>query len=174
MIDITAMDLNASYPTVLQNITVTSSTTGVLKVQTLTGDLSDNNMLVVQDVMISDCNISDSINIISLTSLTAYDPYIIIFSDIHFTDIVFVQGGNMFDYEHLLGAPVQLVNSSFSNVVGGKINVKSFTTNIEGLTTDLVIVNMTTNNINAMFDSFITLQTGATLTITDSILADIS
>ena len=125
-------------------------------------------MLGIQDVVVSDYNVSNSIDLISLTTLTTYDLYSIIFSNMVFSNLEFVQGGNIFNFEYLISAPVQIINSQFNNIVGGKINVKSFTTNIVNLTTDLVASNVTVDNINAKFDSFINLQTGAKLSIIDS------
>ena len=91
-----------------------------------------------------------------------------------FRNLEFVQGGNIFNLEYLIGAPVQIIDSVLNNIVGGKINVKSFTTNIANLTTDLIMSNVTVDNVNAKFDSFLILQTGAVVSVTDSIFTNIN
>ena len=111
---------------------------------------------------------------ITLTTLVTYDPYAIIFSNLMFSNLEFVQGGNILNFEHLLANPVQIFDSEFSNITGGKINMKSFTTSIANLNTSIVINNITVNDVNAKFDSFITLQTGAVLSINDSSFTNIN
>ena len=112
--------------------------------------------------------IESNIDLITMTLLTTYDPYAIILSNLMFSNLEFVQGGNILKFEHLLAVPVQVINSEFTNVFGGKINVKSFTSNIPNLTTSLQFSNLTIDSFNVKFDSFINLQTGAVLSITDS------
>ena len=174
MIMISDMDLAAAYPSTIQNVTVNSCSTGIIKIQTLTNNLTQNNMLVISNVTVSDYNVSSSIDLIALTTLTTYDRYSIIFSSMTFSNLEFVQGGNIFNLEYLIGAPVQIIDSVLNNIVGGKINVKSFTTNIANLTTDLIMSNVTVDNVNAKFDSFLILQTGAVVSVTDSIFTNIN
>ena len=91
-----------------------------------------------------------------------------------FSNLEFVQGGNIFNFEYLISAPVQIMNSEFSHIVGGIINVKSYTENIENLNTNLVMNNVTVDNVNAKFDSFLSIQTGAVVSINDSRFTNIN
>ena len=168
MILIQAMDLNATYPSMIQNISVNNSSIGLLHVQAVAGNVSDINMLMIQDIHIFDCLIENRIDMMTLTLLVTYDPYSIIFSNLMFNNLEFVQGGNLLNFEHLLTMSVQIIDSEFTNIIGGKINVRSFTSNIPNLSTNLVMNNITVNSANAKFGSFITLQTGAVLSISDS------
>ena len=174
MISITAMDLTASYPSVIQNITVSNSTTSILNVQSVTGNLSDNNALVVQNVYVSECNIYNNIDMITLSSLTTYDLYAIIFSNLVFQNLEFTQNANLFNFGHLLSVPVQITHSTFSNIKGAKININSFTTEISNLNTVVSMDNITVSEVNAKFDSFIELRTGAVLSINNSVFSDVS
>ena len=174
MILIGAMDLTAAFPSMLQNVTVNNATTGLLHVQTVSGSLSDANMLMIQQVTISDCHVESSIDMIALTTLSTYDSYAIIFSSIIFNNLEFVQGGNIFNFEHLLGTPVQIIDSQFNNIVGGKINAESFTQTVANLSTNLVISNVTVDSVNAQYGSFMTLQTGAVVSISESSFTNIN
>ena len=152
----------------IQSISVSNSSIGLLHVQAVAGNVSDINMLMIQDIHIFDCLIENRIDMMTLTLLVTYDPYSIIFSNLMFNNLEFVQGGNLLNFEHLLTMPVQIIDSEFTNIIGGKINVRSFTSNIPNLSTNLVMNNITVNSANAKFDSFITLKTGAVLSISDS------
>ena len=174
MVDIVSMDLSAAFPSVIQYVTVSNSTTGVLKVQTLTGNLTENNMLVVQHITIADCNITNSVDLITLTSLTTYEPYSIVFTNLVFQNLEFLQGSNMLNFEHLISAPVQLVNSNFNNIKGGMISMQSSSSSFTDLNTNLIMSNITANDINVKFGSFITLQTGAILSISYSSFTNIN
>ena len=174
MVDIVSMDLSAAFPSVIQYVTVSNSTTGVLKVQTLAGNLTENNMLVVQNITIADCNITNSVDLITLTSLTTYEPYSIVFTNLVFQNLEFLQGSNMLNFEHLISAPVQLVNSNFNNIKGGMISMQSSSSSFTDLNTNLIMSNITANDINVKFGSFITLQTGAILSISYSSFTNIN
>ena len=102
MIMIDVMDLSAAYPSTMQNVTVSNWSTGIIKIQSLSGNLTQGNMLAIQDVMVSDYNVSNSINLISLTTLTTYDLYPIIFSSMTFRNLEFMQGGNILTLNTLL------------------------------------------------------------------------
>ena len=173
MIDIISIDLGAAYPSTLQNLTASNFTTGILKVQTLTGNLTQNNMFLIQDLDIFNINVTNSIDLIAFTSLITYESYSIIFSNIIFHDLNFLQGSNLFNFQHLINAPVQIMNGSFYNITGGKINVQSSTSSISDLSTNLIMNNITVDNVNAKFDSFINLQTGAVLSISESSFTNI-
>ena len=168
MIMIDALELDASFPSLIQNVSVSNSTVGLLHAETVTGNLSENNLFSIQDIHISDCYVENNIDMITLTLLSTYDPYAIIFSNMIFSNLEFKQGGNILNFEYLLTIPVQIMNSEFRNITGGKISVKSFTSNIADLSTNVVMSNITVDDINSQFDSFITLQTGAVLSISDS------
>ena len=174
MIMISDMDITTAYPSTIQNITVSNWSTGIVKIQSLSGDMTDGNMLVIQDVMVLDYNMSSNIDLITLTTLSTHDPYAIMFSNMIFRNLKFEQGGNILNFEHLLGAPVQIIDSEFNNIVGGKINVESFTSNIANLNTSLIMRNISVDNVNALFDSFIKLQTGAIMSISDSRFVNIN
>ena len=174
MVDIVSMDLSAAFPSAIQYVTVSNSTTGVLKVQTLAGNLTENNMLVVQHITIADCNITNSVDLITLTSLTTYEPYSIVFTNLVFQNLEFLQGSNMLNFEHLISAPVQLVNSNFNNIKGGMISMQSSSSSFTDLNTNLIMSNITANDINVKFGSLITLQTGAILSISYSSFTNIN
>ena len=171
MIDIISVDISAAFPSTLQNLTASNFTTGVLKVQTLTGNLTQNNMFLIQDLDIFNIDVTNSIDLITFTSLITYERYSIIISGVTFHDLNFLQGSNLFNFQHLINAPVQIVNGSFYDITGGKINVQSSTSSFSDLSTNLIMSNITVDNVNAKFDSFINLQTGAVLSISESNLA---
>ena len=173
MISITAMDLAASYPSVIQNITVSNSNTGIMNIQSVIGDLSDNNALVIQNMVVSECTINTKIDMITLSSLNTYELYSTVFSNLTFQNLEFTQNANIFNLGHLLPVPVQILDSSFSNIKGGKININSFTSEIANLSTIVLMENVTAKNINAKYNSFLELRTGAVLSINNSIFTHV-
>lgn len=102
------------------------------------------------------------------------DNYMINILDLNFENLTFSQGGNLFNFRHLLPSPVVIANSTFLNLVGASIYSKSYTTNIPGLYTMLVLSNITVDNLDMMYGSFITLETGSILTIVDSTFSNVA
>ena len=80
----------------------------------------------------------------------------------------------MLNFEHLISAPVQLVNSNFNNIKGGMISMQSSSSSFTDLNTNLIMSNITANDINVKFGSLITLQTGAILSISYSSFTNIN
>ena len=105
---------------------------------------------------------------ISIDSLQSVYEFGIFFENLTFTNIEFMLGGNLIKYSHLLTNSFELINSSFSNITGGRINIESFTADTDGLTTKVLMSNIDADNINSEYGSFIVLKTGADLTIVDS------
>ena len=174
MISIVSIDLAASYPSLLQNITVQNSSIGVLKIQNFRGSFSGNNMFVIQDVHILECQVPNNIDLIILNSLSTDDPYAMIFQNLIFYNIEFLKGAHLFNFRHLLSVPVQIINSTLRSISGAKIRVGSFTTKIGNLSTAIQLINITGDNINPKFNSFIELYTGAELCISDSSFTNIN
>ena len=174
MISIIAIDLSASFPSVIQDVSVQHSGIGLLQIQVFRNNYTDNNMLTMQNVQISDCESQNIIDLITLTSLSTYDPYAIMFSNFVFQNLNFVQGTNLINFRHLLSVPIQMVDSTMRNISGAKITVESFTSELTGLYTELQLNNLTGDNINAEFDSFIELYTGAIVNISESSFSNIN
>ena len=174
MISIIAIDLAASFPSVIQDVSVQNSGIGLLQIQVFRNNYTENNMLAVQNVQISNCESQNKIDLITLTSLSTYDPYAIVFSNLIFENLNFQQGTNLISFSHLLSVPVQIINSTFRNISGAKISVESSTTEFANLYTPVQLQNLTGENIEAKFDSFIELSSGARLNILDSSFSDIN
>ena len=174
MVSIIAIDLAASFPSVIQDVSVQHSGIGLLQIQVFRNNYTDNNMLTMQNVQISDCESQNIIDLITLTSLSTYDPYAIMFSNFVFENLNFVQGTNLINFRHLLSVPIQMVDSTMRNISGAKITVESFTSELTGLYTELQLNNLTGHSINAEFDSFIELYTGAIVNISESSFSNIN
>ena len=174
MISIIAIDLAASFPSVIQDVSVQHSGIGLLQIQVFRNNYTDNNMLTMQNVQISDCESQNIIDLITLTSLSTYDPYAIMFSNFVFQNLNFVQGTNLINFRHLLSVPIRMVDSTMRNISGAKITVESFTSELTGLYTELQLNNFTGDSINAEFDSFIELYTGAIVNISESSFSNIN
>ena len=145
-----------------------------MNIQSVTGGLSDKNALAIQNMVVSECTINTKIDMITLSSLNTYELYAIVFSNLTFKNLEFTQNANIFNLGHLLPVPVQILDSSFSNIKGGKINVNSFTNEIANLSTILLMENVTAKNLNTKYNSFIELQTGAVLFINNSVFTHVS
>ena len=174
MVSISSMDLSASITSLIQNFTVHNCMIGVLTIKALSGNFNDGNMLTIQDMIISNSTLSKSIDLIALTSLTTYESYSITFSNIVFENLELLQNSNLFNFAHILKLPVIIKDSAFQNITGGQITIGSFTTEITDLSTMLSFQNITAQNINAQFGSFIQLHTGAELSIENSSFSNIS
>ena len=93
--------------------------------------------------------------------------------NVEFTYIIFKTGGNIFNFQHQQQNQVVIRDSIFHNLFGWSIHLESYNKDLPSITTNVLISNITTANINGQFGSFIHLNTGGNLQIWNSSLADI-
>ena len=134
----------------------------------LTGVPTINSSITVSNTIISDCLIPSQIDIILIDNLQSDYEFSVVFDNLTFADIQFELGGNLIKYSHLLPNSFQMINSSFRNITGGRINVESYTADTDVFTTKVLMTNIHADNINSEYGSFIVLKVGADLTIIDS------
>ena len=79
----------------------------------------------------------------------------------------------MFNFQHQINNQVIIRNSAFHDNFGGTIHLKSYNKDLLNITTKVLIENITTNNINGQYNSFIHLETGGDLQIWNSSLMNI-
>lgn len=105
--------------------------------------------------------------------MSTSDDYSIMLSNLLFKNIEFSLKGNLLNFNHLMSQSVQVIGSKFVNLSKSKISINSFSTNSE-LSTKVSIINSTASNINMEFGSFIYLETGAEISITNSNFSGVS
>ena len=93
--------------------------------------------------------------------------------NVEFAYITFKTGGNIFNFQHQQQNQVVIRDSIFHNLFGWSIHLESYNKDLPSITTNVLISNITTANINGQFDSFIHLNTGGNLQIWNSSLVNI-
>lgn len=173
MITVTAIDISMGKPSAIQGIKITNSTTGFLKIIGLYNTYKSGSMLAVQNITFSDSIINYDIDLISITTVMTTSNYVIAFIGLTFQNIEFLQGGNLFKLQQITSQPISIVNSKFTNLKGSRISVESFA-DLSPLKTLVVISNATVSDINMLYGSFLTINTGAYVTIASSSFSNIS
>ena len=174
MIELSSIDLSNEEDLVIQNMTVSNSTIGILNIAMLTGETNSGKTLTVKDVYVSNCIFENNLNLFELSQLQSQQNFTLIYSTMVFTEIEFVQGGNLITFEHLLANPVYLQNSSFTEIKGGQISVESSAPSSDNASTSVIIEDFYANNINAYYGSLFILQNFANLTIENSDFSNIN
>lgn len=116
---------------------------------------------------------SEQIDLISFTSISTSDNYMITLVNLFFENIEFSLKGNLLNFNHLMAQPVQLIGSTFTNLTKGRIAINSFNTN-SNLKTSVKIIDSLASDIDMQFGSFIYIKTGANLIIQNSNFTTIS
>ena len=117
-------------PMQIQDISVHDSTLSFMYIGALTGVPTTNNSIAISNIIISDCLVPQNINMILIDKLQSNYEFNIHFQNFTFKNIKFTLGGNLMKFSHLLPNSITVTNSSFSNITAGRIDLESYTANI--------------------------------------------
>ena len=112
-------------------------------------------------------------NLIEFGDIETQADFTIIISNILFSNINFVAGGNMLSLQHQTANTMVIQNSVFQNIYGGSVTIESANKQRLDLPTKVWFQNLTANNLNKHLNSFIKVYLGADLIITDSVFSNI-
>lgn len=125
-------------------------------------------MIFLMNMNFQNSNLVGKASIISTQNMETTLSVIPIFSNLTFTDISFSSTGNLISLGHQLIHNLTISDSNFININQGGIKILSSNLENFSLTTNVKLENITTDNIQQNEASFINVQQGGRLEISDS------
>ena len=96
VIKIAAIDLSATDPTLISDVSIQNSSIGIITINTLSGDLvSLENILKIDSFSAIDCTFDNDIDIMTLGNLVTNQAYAVEVSIFNYQNLVFLRSGSM-------------------------------------------------------------------------------
>lgn len=104
----------------------------------------------------------------SFTNLFSESDFDIHISNSQFYNLKFMRGGELLRLQHQIKSKMQIYNNVFRNITGGTIHIEAFNKQLITSTTNVLMSNITAENLNEVLESFILMAEGGNLEIRDS------
>ena len=173
MIEIDGLDLGSSMTFLIQDIMITNSSSKFLQLSAINNIPPRSQYLNIVNLNYTGATIEYANDLIYFGDIESQVDFTIIFTNIYFSSITFSRGGNMLNLQHQIRNPVVIQNSLFTNIIGGSINFESSNKMRLDLPTQVKFINLTANNLNGNYNSFISAYTGAKLEVINSLFTNI-
>ena len=152
----------------IKDINVEKSTVGVLELSNIESSSALSASFLVSNLTYVDSYFEFSQDLVSLTSIEANNNFSIAFSDLNMQNITFVRTGNLMVLSHQASNTLQISNAYFSNVNGAQILIQSSNLQNTQLLSKVSMTNVTASSISGSSNSFIAINEGGRLQISDS------
>ena len=173
MLSIEALNLDTNLTFEISEMMISNSSSKFLQLSGILNAPSSSKILNICNVQLTNATINYQNNLIEFGNIETQVDFTIIISNILFSNINFVAGGNMLSLQHQTANTMVIQNSVFQNIYGGSVTIESANKQRLDLPTKVWFQNLTANNLNEHLNSFIKVYLGAELNITDSVFSNI-
>ena len=135
LININSLNTKNSTEAVISDIKITNSTISFLKINSISGSPTELKLMGISNIKYSDCSFPSFRSLITTFGIFGDINFELKLTNLIFKNINFEIGGELIHIQHLLPSPVQILSSIFQNVTAGRIKVKTFTRDINGIKT---------------------------------------
>ena len=126
MISISNLDLSSSDDSIIQNISVESSTIGFLNFVSIANTPTQPKQFEVMDISISNSQYPIPVEIFNFERISMAEDFTIQMTRIHFESLSFRLGGNLINMQALISNGLVVTDSTASDITGGSMNVEAF------------------------------------------------
>ena len=140
-VNIGALYLDTMALGVFEGLTFINSEVSVFKIAGMLGSPTNLKVISLTNLNYKDSYFTEPRQLISLEGMLSQGNISVILSDIHFVNLQYKTVGLLINLNHQLPNPVILKDSTFTNIISGGINVKTFNTNLGILPTIVQMVN---------------------------------
>ena len=173
LFEITSIDVASKNPYLIESINIYNSSSRLLMLDKVINSPNSTKYLLINNILYTNGIIEYNTNLVILGDLETQVDFIISFTNITFSNLIFGRGGNMLYFQQQIKNSVLFNNILFYNITGGSITIES--ANLQNLTTPtkVTFTNLTANMLNGNYHSFINILTGGSLEINNSSFANI-
>ena len=165
---LTNLDLSGDQNSTISNIKMSNSLIGFLCFYSISNSPPDTRLLSIDNVEYLNWNFLSKYDLIVFGGIVTSENFQIQLSNIIFQNVSFYFGGNLIYFESQMANQIVMSDSYATNVTGGSILIKAFDKNNLALPASVKLINFTTNEINALYSSFILINEGGYLDILNS------
>ena len=119
------MDLNTNNTFEINDISISNSSSKFLQLSGIKNAPSGSKILNINNVQLTNATINFQNNLIEFGDIETQADFTIIISNILFSNINFVAGGNMLSLQHQTANTMVIQNSVFQNIYGGSVTIES-------------------------------------------------
>ena len=171
--NIEALNLNTNLTFEISDVIISNSSSKFLKLNGIQNLPTSSKYLNITNVQFSDSTIPYPSSLIEFGNIETQADFSIIISQIMFDSIYFSIGGNFLSLGHQTSNIMIIQDSVFQNSYGGSIHIESANKQRIDLSTKVTINNMTANNLNGNFNSFLKIYLGGEVNVTNSVFSNI-
>ena len=165
---LTNFDLSGNRNSTITNIKISNSLIGFLFFNSISNSPPDTRLLLIKNVEYLNWNFLSKYDLIVFGGIVTSENFQIQLSNISFQNMSFYFGGNLIYFESQMVNQIVMSDSYATNVTGGSILIEAFNKNNLVLPASVRLINFTTNEINALYSSFILINEGGYLDILNS------
>ena len=165
---LTNFDLSGDQNSTITNIKMSNSLIGFLSFYSVSNSPPDTRLLSINNVEYLNWDFKSKYDLIVFGGIVTSENFQIQLSNIIFQNVSFYFGGNLIYFESQIANQIVMSDSYATNVTGGSILIEAFYKNNLALPASVKLINFTTNEINALYSSFILINEGGYLDILNS------
>ena len=172
-IEIASINVASKNPYLIESINIYNSSSRLLILDKVINSPTSTKYFIINNILYTNGIIEYNNDLVILGDLETQVDFIISFTNITFSNLIFERGGNMLYFQQQLKNSVLVNNILFYNITGGSITIES--ANLQNLTTPtkVTFTNLTANMLNGNYHSFINIFTGGSLEINNSSFSNI-
>ena len=171
--NIEALNLDTNLTFEISDVIISNSSSQFFKLNGIQNLPAISKYLNITNVQFSEATISYPSSLIEFGNIETQADFSIIISQIMFDSIYFPIGGNFLSLGHQTSNTMIVQDSVFQNSYGGSIHIESANKQRIDLSTKVTINNMTANNLNGNFNSFLKIYLGGEVNVTNSVFPNI-
>lgn len=173
MISVDEINLNNALDSLIQDVTVESSSIGFLKFGLISGTPSEQIEFLLSGITYKNWEFSQPKDLIYFRNLETRQNIIFAFDDLEFRNIFFTSQGNLLKFNQQILNQLVIKNSVFEDIRAGVIYIESANKQTLEYETKIKLENVTFNDIDPNTGSLLIINEGGNLEIRDSTFTNI-
>ena len=174
MLIISTIDLDSAVNSIIQNISIQSSSIGFINLNSIIGTLTAPISFNLINIYYSNCYFTTNRDLIKFGNLESNEDLQFTIENIQFSNITFTKEGNLLAFEQQMLNKLIIRNSVFTDIISGFIHLEAANKQNSKVFTEVTIYNSTFVSIDSKYGSLITLNEGGILNITNWVFQKIS
>lgn len=168
ILDIDGYDVSKTTNLLISNVIVSQAEQRFITFSKISNSVNSTKIFTFSNFEYKNSILYDKNNLIYFTKMELNTSFNFALTGIKFTNVTFPIKGNLIMIQHQLKNPLSIANLRVSNCKYGAIYMAAMNTQNKLLPTNILMTNLTTDKVNAGFQSFMQVYENTKLEIRDS------
>ena len=168
LIDLTEISSSVNGAYQISNIVANQSQITLVSISNSNQVKTISQSIAISNILYTNGYYEFANDIISTGTITSSGQFYVSFTNLTFSDIVFVRNANLLNFKHQSPNEFLVKDMTVSNVTAAGVLIQAFDVFMTNRPVKVKFQNLLATGINSEFKSFIQLQTGADIQIVDS------